>query len=95
MSSATQALSLVRANVPFVKPYASITARSLSWWAFRSSGGHGGLVVEVGQGAVGIEGPGVQNGLGGLLNFGLLCIGGGGPREIVVNIGDSNTIITF
>lgn len=46
---------------------------------------HGGLVVEVGQGAVGIEGPGVQDGLGGLLDFGLLCIGGGGTREVIVN----------
>lgn len=39
--------------------------------------GHGDLVVEVGKGAVRVEGPGVQDGLGGLLNFGFLRIGEG------------------
>ena len=38
---------------------------------------HGDLVVEVGKGAVRVEGAGVQDGLGGLLNFGFLRIGEG------------------
>ena len=32
--------------------------------------GHGGLVVEVGKAGVRVEGAGVQDGLGGLLDFG-------------------------
>ena len=45
--------------------------------------GHGDLVVEVGKGAVRVEGPGVQDGLGGLFNLGLLRVGGGGPGEVL------------
>ena len=45
--------------------------------------GHGDLVVEVGKGTVRVEGTGVQDGLGGLLDFGFLGIGGRGPGEIV------------
>ena len=48
-------------------------------------GGHGDLVVEVGKGAVRVEGAGVQDGLGGLLDFGFLGVGGGGPGEVVVD----------
>ena len=39
--------------------------------------GHGDLVVEVSKGAIQVEGVGVQDGLGGLLNFGFLRIGEG------------------
>ena len=46
---------------------------------------HGDLVVEVGKGAIWVEGTGVQDSLGGLLDFGLLGVGGGGPGEQIAN----------
>ena len=41
------------------------------------------------------EGAGVQDGLGGLFDFGLLGIGGGGPGEVVVDNILGVAVITF
>lgn len=41
------------------------------------------------------EGAGVQDGLGGLFDFGLLGIGGGGPGEAVVDNILGVAVITF
>ena len=49
--------------------------------------GHGDFIVEVGQGAIGVERTGIQDGLGGVLNGGLLGVGGRGPGEVVVDDG--------
>ena len=46
---------------------------------------HGQLVVQIGQGSIGIQRPGIQDGLGGLLNFSLLRIGRRWPGEVVVD----------
>lgn len=55
--------------------------------------GHGSPVIEVGKAGARVKGTGVKNCLGGLLDFGLLCIRGGGPEEVVVNNGIRTTII--
>ena len=47
--------------------------------------GHGDFIVEVGEGAIGVERADVEDGLGGALNGGLLGVGGGGPGEVVVD----------
>ena len=47
--------------------------------------GHSQFIIEISKTAFRIAGAGVQNCLGSLLNFGLLRIGGCGPREVVVN----------
>ena len=57
-------------------------------------GGHGNFVVEVGQGAIRVEGAGIQDGLGGLLDFGFLSFGGDGPGEVVVDRGRI-ALVTF
>ncbi|MBO4925225.1 MAG: hypothetical protein J5472_01975 [Clostridia bacterium] len=46
---------------------------------------HGQLVVQISQGSIGIQRPGIQNGLGGLFNAGLLRIGGRGPGKVVID----------
>lgn len=46
---------------------------------------HGHLVVEVGQAGLRVQGPGVQDGLGGLLNFGLLLLRRRGLGEVIVD----------
>ena len=56
---------------------------------------HGQLVVQVGQAAVRVEGAGVENGPGGLLDFGLLGVGGVGPGEVVVDDVFGVAIIAF
>ena len=48
-------------------------------------GTHCSFIVEVGKAGVRVEGAGVQNGLGGLLDFGPLLVGGGGPGKVIVN----------
>ena len=48
-------------------------------------GGHGGFVVEVGEAAIRVEGTGVQDGLGRLLDLRPLCLRGIRPGEIVVD----------
>lgn len=51
-------------------------------------GGHEEWVVELGEGGVGVEGAGVEDGLGEFFDFGVL--GGGGvlgPRVVVVDKG--------
>ena len=48
-------------------------------------GRHGHLIVEVGQGAVGIEGAGIEDGLRRLLYLGLLRLAHLGPGEVVVD----------
>lgn len=47
--------------------------------------GHGCPVIEVGKADIRIGGTSVKNGLGDLLDFGLLCVRGGGPEEAVVD----------
>lgn len=47
---------------------------------------HGGFVVEVGETGVRVKDAGVKNGLGGLLDFGFLGVGGRRPGEVVVDI---------
>ena len=47
--------------------------------------GHGGFIVEVRQTAIRVQGPGVQNGLGALLNLRPLDLRGIGPWEVVVD----------
>ena len=49
--------------------------------------GHGHLVVEVGKAGVRIKRAGIEDGLGGLLDLGLLLVGGRRPREVVVDDG--------
>ena len=46
---------------------------------------HGDFVVEVGKAGVGVQGAGVENGLCGLFDFGLLRVGGRRPREVVLD----------
>lgn len=58
-------------------------------------GGHGGFIVEVSQAGVGIQGPGIQNGLGSLLNFDFLLLGRGWPREVIVDDCVGISVITF
>lgn len=48
-------------------------------------GRHGHFVVQVGKAGVRVEGASVQNSLRGLLNLGLLRVGGRGPGEVVVD----------
>ena len=57
--------------------------------------GHGELVVEVGKGAVGIQGAGVEDGLGGLFDLRFLGLGGSGPGEVVVDDVLGITVITL
>lgn len=45
---------------------------------------HSYLVVQVGEGAVGVESAGVKDGLRGLLDSGALSVGWGGPGEVVL-----------
>ena len=47
--------------------------------------GHSDFIVEVGKGAIRVEGTGVQDGLGGLLDLGFLGISGGRPGEVVID----------
>ena len=47
--------------------------------------GHGDFVVEVGKGTIRVEGAGVQDSLGGLLDFGFLSVGGGGLGKVIVD----------
>ena len=46
---------------------------------------HGKRVIEICEAAVRVEGSGVEDALGGLLDLGLLVRGGGGPGEVVVD----------
>ena len=56
---------------------------------------HCQLVVEVGKGAVGVFGAGIEDGLGCLLDFGFLRIGRRRPGEVVVNYGIRIAVITL
>lgn len=47
--------------------------------------GHSNLVIEISKAAIGIEGAGIQNGLGGLLDFCLLCACRCRPGEVVTD----------
>ena len=49
--------------------------------------GHCEFVIKVGKGAVGVFGAGIEDGLGCLLDFGFLGVGGCRPGEVVVNDG--------
>ena len=57
--------------------------------------GHSGLVIEIGEAAVRVQGTGIQNGLSGLFNFCFLGIGGRRPGKIVLDIIDGVTVIAF
>lgn len=46
---------------------------------------HGHFVVEIGKAAIGVQGAGIENRLSGLLNLGLLLLGGCWPREVVID----------
>ena len=58
-------------------------------------GGHGALVVEVGEAGVRVQRPGVQYALRRLLDLCPLGVGGGGPGEVVVDDGIGVLIIAF
>ena len=57
--------------------------------------GHCEFIIEVGKGAVGIFGAGIEDGLSCLLDFGFLGVGWGWPREVVVDDILRITVITL
>lgn len=56
--------------------------------------GHSKLIVEIGEGAVGIKRAGIKDCLSGLLDLCPLFGGRGAPQEVVVD-GGRITVITF
>ena len=57
--------------------------------------GHSSLVIKVSKAAVRVEGASIQNGLGGLLDFCFLGVGGRGLGEVVVNYILGIAIVAF
>lgn len=56
---------------------------------------HGGLVVEIGEGAIGVQRPRVEDRLRGLLDFGFMRLCWIWPWEVVVNYGIGVEITHF
>ena len=63
--------------------------------SFAQLRGHGGFIVEISKAGIRVEGAGIEDGLGGLLDLGLLRISGRGPWEVVVNYIFGIAIVAF